>query len=117
MQIFIEGIRSDNGLKFRSIAIDDVSFTPECRIKGFEARRPPTTLPTTSTKPVSTTTAITTSTAAICPENYCLNGGTCTVKSNTNSYVCTCGPKYTGKKCEYNLIVFPERMTRKSCFV
>jgi hypothetical protein len=118
MKVLIEGIPSqslpnEQNEVHRTMAIDDITFTPECKVKGFEQRRPSTRILSTTTELAFTEQPSTTHTIFNCSKTYCLNGGTC-VPRGTDSAICQCKPGQTGKKCEYNLVVFPERSSRKT---
>ncbi len=66
--------------------------------------KPKTTTKTTSTPKISTLTTTTKTTTTkstnACTINPCLNGATCQVNGNGNTYVCVCASAYSGSNCQ-----------------
>ena len=95
-EVIIEGVLGVGLNGF--LALDGVSFTPQCKVDETKDLPPPSS--TTTLKPGNFTTipGKTTTQSDKCPAGYCKNGGTCL---NTNGiFSCKCPAGFTGKFCE-----------------
>lgn len=109
-QLLIEGVLGPSRDGF--LAIDDISFTPECSIDNTVILQTTTTTtritttPGTGTNPTIISTPKTTTTTkpiGYCPLNYCQNGGTCKVFNS--SPFCYCNTQFTGSVCETEITI------------